>query len=206
MVYDLGELRSRIDVPTLPKLLTVAFCRISWQTLTPEALALVSSSVRKLNFNPGHENSWSELQEKLRCLFSQTLTSASEIDQLRLQLCPSLPGKPLLQTRCSRIHHLEIEPQLGLDELRLLTEFPALQHLSIRLSRMNSPTGENPFLAMEFIATLAVEGAWMDLCTLFNAARLSSMHTVSIAGWGDYGPAVGFAEAATQCLRTLSTK
>ena len=45
--------------PILPNVLSIAFCRISWRTLTPEPLTLISPSVRKLNFNLGDEFTWS---------------------------------------------------------------------------------------------------------------------------------------------------
>ena len=198
-----GELRSRTDgVPILPSLLSVAFCRISTQALNPDAFALISSSVRKLNFNidpyGGHI-----LDEKLRCLFSRSFRCSPKIDNLRLELPPSLLGPSLLRAHCSRIHRLEVFPQIDLDELRLLTELPALQHLSISLPRQTIHDASPPF-TLPSVSTLVVGGPWTNLSTLLDTVRLPSLHTLSLTGWAYGDPAASLAQGATQCFRALS--
>ena len=198
-----GELRSRTDgAPILPSLLSVAFCRISTQALNSDAFALISSSVRKLNFNidpyGGHI-----LDEKLRCLFSRSFRCSPEIDNLRLELPPSRVGPSLLRTHCSRIHRLEVFPQIDLDELRLLTELPALQHVSISLPRQTIHDTSPPF-TLPSVSTLVVGGPWTNLSTLLDTVRLPSLHTLSLTGWAYGDPAASLAQGATQCFRALS--
>ncbi len=192
--------------PILPKLLSVAFCHISTGALTQGALALISPSVRRLNFNLGSACSWPPLDAKSRCLFSRCLNSAPEIEKLRLGVPPSILGPPLLQMHCSYVRHLEIFPQLDLEELQLLTALPALQSLSISLSSMLGHARVTPSLPLESVTTLMVEGAWADLDVMLGATLLPLIHTLSVTGW-DYGePAVSLAKGATQCLHTISAK
>lgn len=200
------ELRSRADgAPILPNVLTVAFCRISWKTLNPGVLALISPSVRKLNFNLENRYSWPDVEEKLRCLFSQAFTAAPEIDQLRLELPPCRLGSPLLRSHCSRVHRLEIDLMLDIEALRPLSELPALQRLSIQLSRENFPEA-NLRGTLKFITTLSVGGTWVNVSTLLNTISLPSMHTLSVTGWAYGEPAAELAKGAIQCFRTISAK
>ncbi|KAM5530656.1 hypothetical protein V8D89_015677 [Ganoderma adspersum] len=200
------ELRSRTgNVPILPNLLSVAFCRKSWAALTPGALALISPSVCNLNFNLGNENEWPVLDEKLRFLFSQCFNTAPKIDQLRLELPPSRFGAPLLQIHCSRIRRLEVYPQIDLESLRILTGLPALQHLSISLVRRDLPDGNTSF-KLTSVATFVVEGTWLNLSTLLNSVRLPSMHALSVTGWAYGEPAAELAQGATQCFKTISAR
>ncbi|KAM5530658.1 hypothetical protein V8D89_015679 [Ganoderma adspersum] len=198
-----GELRSCIDgAPILPNLLSVAFCRISTQALNPDAFVLISPSVRKLNLNidpyGGHI-----LDEKLRCLFSRSFDCSPEIDNLRLELPPSRLGPSLLRTHCSHIHHLEVFPQIDLDELQLLTELPALQHLAISLPRQTIHDASPPF-TLPSVSTLVVGGTWTNLSTFLDTVRLPSLHTLSLTGWAYGDPAASLAQGATQCFRTIA--
>ncbi|PIL25778.1 hypothetical protein GSI_11528 [Ganoderma sinense ZZ0214-1] len=200
------ELRSRTDAaPILPNVLSVAFCRISWHALTPGAFALISPSVSRLNFNLGDEYSWPASDGNLRSLFSQCFTSAPGIDHLRLEFPLSRLGLPLLQAHCFRLCHLEVVPLLDLDDLRLLTGLPALQHLSISLSREDFPAA-SASLTFRSVSTLVVEGTWSNLAAFLAAAHLPLMHTLSITGW-EYGePAAELAKAATHVFHTLAAK
>ncbi len=175
------ELRSRTGgAPILPKLLSVAFCCISWLTPTPGVVALISPSVCKLNFNLGDEYARPELDAKLRILFSQAFNSAPEIDQLRLELPPSHLGPHLLKSYCFRIRSLEVDPQLDFEGLQPLTELPALQHLSISLSMQNLgyfPEASSS-LTLKFVTTLEVGGTWIDLSTASCVGSIARPHCV----------------------------
>ena len=200
------EMRSRTaNAPILPNLLSVAFCSKSWAVLTPGALALISPSVCRLNFNLGDEYEWPALDEKLRCLFSQCFNSSPHIDQLRLELPPSRLGASLLQSHCSRIRHLEVYPQLDLDGVRMLMELPALQHLSISLVRGNLPDANASF-TFASVTTFTVAGTWTNLSTLLDTVRLPSMHSLSVIGWAYGEPAAELGKGALQCFRTISAR
>ena len=200
------DLRSHTGgAPVLPKLLSVAFCHISTRALTPGALALISPSVRRLNFNLESACTWPPLEDKLRCLFSQTFSASPEIEKLRLELHPSILGLPLIQTHCSYVRHLEVFPQLSFEELQIITSLPELQSLSISLSTQGHTGGASP-LQLQSITTLFVQGTWPDLNALLENVLLPSLHTLSVTGW-DYGePAAELANAATQCFHTISTR
>ncbi|KAM5540944.1 hypothetical protein V8D89_005255 [Ganoderma adspersum] len=200
------DLRSHTGgAPVLARLLSVAFCHISTRALTPGAFALISPSIRRLNFNLESACTWPPLEDKLRCLFSRSVSLAPEVEKLRLELPPSILGFPLLKTHCSYVRHLEVFPQLDFEELQILTALPVLQSLSISLSAQN-PTGSAPSLSFEAITTLIVQGPWPDLSALLEIVLLPSLHTLSVAGW-DYGePAAELANAATQCFHTISAK
>lgn len=200
------ELQTRIDgAPILPKLLAVAFCNISTQPLALGSLALISLPVRKLNFTLEDEDAGPAFQDKLRCLFSQSFTLAPEIDKLRLELQPSILDRSLLQAHCSHLCYVKVVPQMNLEDLRLLAELPALQHLSISLPREYFPEARSsPTFAS--VTALAVAGTWANIGALLATTRLPSVHTLSITGW-DYGePAAKLAQAATQCFRTLADR
>ena len=138
-------------------------------------------------------------------MFSQSFTSAPAIDHLRLELPLSRLGSPLLQTHCSRLRYLEVVPLLDLDGLRVLTELPALQHLSISLSSQDFPA-TNASLTLKSVTTLVVGGIWTNLAVFFTIVRLPSMHTLSMAGW-EYGdPAAELASVATHVFHTLATR
>ncbi|KAM5530648.1 hypothetical protein V8D89_005245 [Ganoderma adspersum] len=200
------ELRSRTgNVPILPNLLSVAFCRKSWAALTPGALALISPSVCSLNFNLGNENECPVLDEKLRILFSQCFNTAPKIDQLRLELTPSRLGQPLLQIHCSRIRRLEVYPQIDFEGLRVLTNLPTLQRLSIALIEENVPEA-NPTLIFKYLTKLDVEGTWTNLSTLLDTVRLPSMHMLSVTSWAYGEPAAELAQGAIQCFKTISAR
>ena len=174
------ELLSRTPrAPILPNVFSIAFCRISWWALTPGALALILPSVCGLNFNLGDEFAWPALDENLRCLFSQSFTSAPEIDHLRLGFPLSHLGSPLLKIHCSSLRRLEVAPQVDFEYLRILADLPALQHLSVSLSRENFPAGYSSF-TFKSVTTLIVEGTWVNLCSLFDTIRLPSMHTLCL--------------------------
>ncbi|PIL25776.1 hypothetical protein GSI_11526 [Ganoderma sinense ZZ0214-1] len=200
------DLRSHTGgAPILPKLVSVAFCHISIKAVTPGALALISPSVRRLNFNLESACTWPPLEDKLRCLFSQSLNSAPEIEKLRLELLPSILGAPLLHTHCSYVRHLEVFPQLDVEELRILSALPALQSLSISLSAQFH-AGTEPPLPFETVTALAVQGTWPNLTALLDTVLLPSLHALSVTGW-DYGePAASLANAATHCFHTISAK
>ena len=190
--------------PILPKLLSVAFCHFAPRALNPGAFALISPSVRNLNLNIDNDG-WRELDKKLLSTFTRSFSAAPDIEKLRLEFHPSGLGSSLLQTHCSRLLHLEVFPLLDFDDLRLLAELPALQHLSISLSKEDFPAA-SASLAFNCISTLAVEGPWANLNALFATTRLPSMHTLSLTGW-EYGePAAELAKAATECFRTLATQ
>ncbi len=112
--------------PVLQKLSSVAFCDITRQAICPGALALISPSVRKLNFSIKGAYSWAPFDERLRSLFSQSFDAAPEIEKLRLEVLPSRLGASLLQVHCYRIHDLEVFPQLNLEDLPALMELPTL--------------------------------------------------------------------------------
>ena len=138
-------------------------------------------------------------------MFSQSFAAAPAIDRLRLEFPLSRLGSPLLQAHCSRLRYLEVVPLLDLDGLRVLTELPALQHLSISLSREAFPaTNASPTL--KSVTTLSVGGIWTNLAVLFTIARLPSMHTLSMAGWEYGNPAAELASAATHVFRTLASR
>ena len=201
------EMRCRMEgAPILPKLMSVAFCRISTEAVTPGALALISPSVRKLNFNLEGACTWPPLDDKLRNLFSQSFNSSPEIEKLRLELPPSLLGSPLLQTHCSHVGHLEVFPQLDLEELLLLTAIPSLQSLAISLSSALGVAGSPSALLFKSITTLVIEGTWANISALLDVILLPSMHTLSISCW-DYGePAAELAKAATHCFCTIANR
>ena len=202
------ELQSRTgNAPILPKLLSIAFCKISWSVPTPGAFALIQSpSVRNLNFNLGDGDSWPARDEKLRCLFSQSFHSAPEIDQLRLQLPPSRLGSPLFQTNCSCIRRLEVDSQLDLEGLLILTELPVLQHLSISLVREDMIPDAHTSFTFTSVTTFIVAGTWTNLSTLLGTVRLPSMHTLSVTGWTYGEPAAELAQGAIQCFKTMSAR
>ena len=191
-------------VPILPKLLSVSFRDVPTRALSPGALSLISPSVRKLNLDIDLDG-WTQWDEKFRCIFTQSFNAAPEIEQLRLASHPSILGLPLLQTHCSRLYQLEVFPPLDLDSLRLLTELPALQHLSISLSREDFP-GINPAIIFLSVTTLDVEGTWVNLGVMLETIRLPSIHTLFIRGWNYSERAAELAKAATQCFCTLAAK
>ncbi|KAM5540938.1 hypothetical protein V8D89_005249 [Ganoderma adspersum] len=193
--------------PVLPRLLSVAFCHISTRALTPGALALISPSIRRLNFNLESACTWPPLEDKLRSLFSQSVSLAPEIEKLRLELLPSILGFPLMQTHCSYVRHLEVFPQLDPEELQILTTLPALQSLSISLSALpQGRTGAALPLQFESITALVIQGTWPNLSALLENVLLPSLHTLSVTGW-DYGEqAAELANTVTQCFHTISAK
>ncbi|PIL25793.1 hypothetical protein GSI_11543 [Ganoderma sinense ZZ0214-1] len=190
--------------PILPRLLSVAFCHFTPQTINRGAFALISPSVHNLNLSISSDV-WFQRNEKFRSIFTQNFSAALEIEKLRIDFPPYTVGESLLQTHCSQLLHLEISPLLDLDGLRSLTALPALQHLSISLSREDFPE-INPSFTFESITTLVVEGTWTNLSTLLDTIRLPSMHMLSVTGWEHGDPVTELVKAATQCFRTLASR
>ena len=194
------------DVQVLPKLASVAFCDITRHAICPGALALItlSPSVRKLNFSIASTVPRILLDEKLGGLFSQIFTAAPGIENLRLEIPPSRLS--VLQTYCSRIRYLEVSSDADVDlrDLSLLAQLPNLQYLSISLSNPVLGFLETNPLTLSSVATLVVEGAWVDLKTVLDALLLPSLRSLAVTGWYRGDPAAELAKGATECFRAIS--
>ena len=197
--------------PILPRLASVAFCNV-WtrQALCPEALALVSPSVRKLYFNVrSPREPLSATDEKTGTLLSRIFEAAPEIEQLRLEALP-FPGwlkAPSFRARCSRLRHLEVDPPIHPLDFAVLTELPMLRYLSLSLSRVHaepsSPTTP-PLLTLRSVMTLVIKGPLMGLNWALCAMHLPSMHSLVLEGQGCYGdPVANLAERATECFHAI---
>ncbi|TBU60054.1 hypothetical protein BD310DRAFT_848383 [Dichomitus squalens] len=174
------KLRSSIDgAPILPGLSSVSFCCFSSREITQGIFALISHSAFRAG--PG-------------------------ITTLRLALPPSTLGPSLLRNHCSYLRHLQVTPRVNVDDLRLLDDLHALEHLSISLSSDLRPL----HLTLPSLVTLVIAGHWKDMCILLDTMRLPSMQMLSMTGWeGAQGEAdVSATELVTgaiQCFSAIST-
>ncbi|PIL25752.1 hypothetical protein GSI_11502 [Ganoderma sinense ZZ0214-1] len=199
------SLASWKHAPILPKLSSVAFCHLMRQDLCPGAFALISPSVRKLNFSIKSVHAWPPFDEKLRFVFSRTFDAAPQIEGIRLELLPTRLGAPLLQAHCSRVRHIEVFPQLDFEDLAALAELPALQHLSVSLDLKPSTPEVASVLVFKSVTTLAIKGIWTELSRALTAImRLLVLHSLVVEGWHHGDPAAELARDATECFRTIS--
>ncbi|TBU40500.1 hypothetical protein BD309DRAFT_870151 [Dichomitus squalens] len=198
------ELRSATNcAAVLPMLQSVSFCSISERSVNLGTFALISPTVHRLHLPFESRRSSPQRHEMLCTIFSRAFLAAPNVAELRLALPPSRFGLALLQTHCSRVSHIEVDPQLDVQDLGMLAQLPALRSLSISISLLAYPSCS---LTFRSLTTLKVAGSWSDISTLLDTLRLPSMHTLSLMAHENGKPAAELAEGAAQCFRTIASR
>ncbi|TBU39945.1 hypothetical protein BD309DRAFT_968570 [Dichomitus squalens] len=125
------------------------------------------------------------------------------VGKLRLPLPPSRLDSSVVRKYFPHIRHMDVQPECGVEDLRMLAGFPTLRCLSISLS-FGIPSPNLALPALPVLGTLAMEGSWTDLTTLLNSAHLPSLHTLSVTGWEGEDNASKLAMDAKQCFHAIS--
>ncbi|EJF61343.1 hypothetical protein DICSQDRAFT_180662 [Dichomitus squalens LYAD-421 SS1] len=122
------------------------------------------------------------------------------VGKLRLPLPPSRLDPSMIRSYFPQIRHMDVQPECGVEDLRMLAGFPTLRCLSISVSF----AVPSPNLTLPVLGTLVMEGSWPNLTTLLNSAHLPSLHTLSVTGWEGEDNASKLAMDAIQCLHAIS--
>ncbi|EJF61349.1 hypothetical protein DICSQDRAFT_136564 [Dichomitus squalens LYAD-421 SS1] len=122
------------------------------------------------------------------------------VGKLRLPLPPSRLDPSMIRTYFPQIRHMDVQPECGVEDLRMLAGFPTLRCLSISVSF----AVPSPNLTLPVLGTLVMEGSWPNLTTLLNSAHLPSLHTLSVTGWEGEDNASKLAMDAIQCFHAIS--
>ncbi|TBU23304.1 hypothetical protein BD311DRAFT_791745 [Dichomitus squalens] len=122
------------------------------------------------------------------------------VGKLRIPLPPSRLDPSMIRTYFPQIRHMDVQPECGVEDLRMLAGFPTLRCLSISVSFAVL----SPNLILPVLGTLVMEGSWPNLTTLLNSAHLPSLHTLSVTGWEGEDNASKLAIDAIQCFHAIS--
>ncbi|TBU60045.1 hypothetical protein BD310DRAFT_923761 [Dichomitus squalens] len=122
------------------------------------------------------------------------------VGKLRLPLPPSRLDSSMIRTYFPHIRYMDVQPECGVEDVRMLAGFPTLRCLSISVSFAVL----SPNLILPVLGTLVMEGSWPNLTTLLNSAHLPSLHTLSVAGWEGEDNASKLAMDAIQCFHAIS--
>ncbi|TBU23293.1 hypothetical protein BD311DRAFT_768733 [Dichomitus squalens] len=120
--------------------------------------------------------------------------------KLRLPLPPSRLDSSMIRTYFPHIRYMDVQPECGVEDVRMLAGFPTLRCLSISVSF----AVPSPNLSLPVLGTLVMEGSWPNLTTLLNSAHLPSLHTLSVTGWEGEDNASKLAMDAIQCFHAIS--